>query len=186
MPDLAATFAPWTTSDSAGPSYPYLRVRAGIALIGLSSGVPTPPFIAAGRLGKPQCEACASLLSQCAREGLIRVVMIHHPPYRGGAKMGRGLADADLFEAMIRRAGAELVIHGHNHRLSVAHLKGPERNVPVVGVASASALRGSTEHRAGYNIFEIAGTTKSPRITAQARGLLPGGRAIGDLRPILL
>ena len=125
MPDLAATFIPWTSDDTGSASFPYLRVRGGVALIGLSSAVPTPPFIASGRLGRRQCEACASLLSRCARQGLVRVVMIHHPPHRGGARLGRALADADLFEAMIRHAGAELVIHGHNHRLSVAHLKGP-------------------------------------------------------------
>jgi 3',5'-cyclic AMP phosphodiesterase CpdA len=186
MPDLAATFAPWTTGDNGSSSYPYLRVRGGVALIGLSSGVPTLPFIAAGRLGRRQCEACATLLSRCAREGLVRVVMIHHPPYRGGARFGRALADADAFEAMIRRAGAELVIHGHNHRLSVTHLEGPQRKVPVVGVASASALRGSAEHRAGYNIFEIEGSAKDPRIKARMRGLLPSGHEIGDLRMIRL
>ncbi|MGH6676242.1 MAG: metallophosphoesterase family protein [Xanthobacteraceae bacterium] len=186
MPDLSATFVPWITGDAGIPAYPYLRVRGNVALIGLSSAVPTPPFIASGRLGRPQCEACASLLSKCAREGLVRVVMIHHPPYRGGARLGRTLSDADLFEAMIRRAGAELVIHGHNHRLSVAHLEGPTHKVPVVGVVSASALRGGAGHHAGYNLFEIDGTAKEPRITARMRGLLPGRRAIGDLRPIAL
>ena len=186
MPDLAATFAPWTTGDNGSSSYPYLRVRGGVALIGLSSGVPTLPFVAAGRLGRRQCEACATLLSRCAREGFVRVVMIHHPPYRGGARFGRALADADAFEAMIRRAGAELVIHGHNHRLSVTHLEGPQRKVPVVGAASASALRGSAEHRAGYNIFDIEGSAKDPRIKARMRGLLPGGRELGDLRMIRL
>jgi 3',5'-cyclic AMP phosphodiesterase CpdA len=186
MPDLAATFAPWTTGDAGSSTYPYLRVRGGVALIGLSSAVPTPPFMASGRLGRQQCDACASLLSQCARQGLVRVVMIHHPPNRGGARFGRALVDADAFEAMIRQAGAELVIHGHNHRLSVVHLDGPGSKVPVVGVASASALRGTADHRAGYNIYEIEGTTKDPRIKARMRGLLPGGHEIGDLRPIRL
>jgi 3',5'-cyclic AMP phosphodiesterase CpdA len=186
MPDLSATFVPWITGDAGVTSYPYLRVRGNVAFIGLSSAVPTPPFIASGRLGRRQCEACASLLSKCAREGLVRVVMIHHPPYCGGARFGRALSDADLFEAMIRRAGAELVIHGHNHRLSVVHLDGPNHKVPVVGVASASALRSGPEHRAGYHLFEIDGTTKQPRIAARMRGLLPGGRGIGDLRSIAL
>lgn len=186
MPDLAATFVPWTTSDAGGSSFPYLRLRNGVALIGLSSAVPTPPFIASGRLGRQQCESCATLLSQCARQGLVRVVMVHHPPYRGGARFGRALVDADVFEAMLRRVGAELVIHGHNHRASVVHLEGPQRKVPVVGVASASASLGSAEHRAGYNIFEIGGTTKAPAIKARIRGLLPGTRQIGDLRRIEL
>jgi 3',5'-cyclic AMP phosphodiesterase CpdA len=184
VPDLAKTFLPWTTGDAGSHSFPYLRVRGGVALIGLSSAVPTLPFIASGRLGRRQCEACASLLSRCARQGLVRVVMIHHPPFRGGARLGRALADADAFEAMIRQAGAELVIHGHNHCLSVVHLEGRAGKVPVVGVASASALRGTADHRAGYNIFEIEGTAKDPRIKARMRGLLPGGREIGDLRPI--
>lgn len=184
MPDLAATFVPWTKGDAGELTFPYLRVRKGVALIGLSSGVPTPPFIASGRLGPRQCDACATLLSQTAREGLVRVVMIHHPPYRGGARIGRTLADADHFEALIRWAGAELVIHGHNHRLSVTHLEGPGRKVPVVGVASASAARGTADHRAGYNIFEIEGTLKDHQIRARMRGLLPDGSEIGDLRLI--
>lgn len=187
MPDLAATFVPWTMGDTgSSPPFPYLRVRGGVALIGLSSAVPTPPFVASGRLGRNQREACATLLNQCARDGLIRVVMIHHPPFRGGARLGRGLADAAAFEGIIRQSGAELVIHGHNHRLSVVHLEGPHRKVPVVGVASASALSGTAGHRAGYNIFEFEGTAENYRIRARMRGLLPTGREIGDICPIEL
>ncbi len=185
MPDLAATFAPWTKGDGGETSYPYLRLRRNVALIGLSSGVPTPPFIASGRLGRQQCEAAAKLLAEAGRAGHVRVVMIHHPPQRGGAALGRALSDAEDFEAMIRRIGAELILHGHNHRHSVAHMEGPDRPVPVVGVASASAIRGTPEHRAGYHIFEIDGTTKEPRIRARARGIGPEGRTeIRDLGPI--
>lgn len=185
MPDLAATFAPWTKGDRGETSYPYLRLRGNVALIGLSSGVPTPPFIASGRLGWQQCEAVAKLLAEAGRAGHVRVVMIHHPPHKGGAALGRALSDAEDFEAVIRRIGAELIIHGHNHRHSVAHMEGPDRPVPVVGVASASAIRGTPEHRAGYHIFEIDGTTKEPRIRARARGIGPEGRTeIRDLGPI--
>ncbi len=51
LPYLAATFAPWTKGDAGESTFPYLRVREGVALIGLSSAVPTPPLIASGRLG---------------------------------------------------------------------------------------------------------------------------------------
>ncbi len=187
MPDLAATFAPWTKGDASETGYPYLRLRGNVALIGLSSGVPTLPFIASGRLGRAQCAAAAKLLAEAGRAGHVRVVMIHHPPHRAGAAFGRALTDASDFEAMIRRAGAELIIHGHNHRPSVAHIEGPDRPVPVVGVASASAIRGTPEHRAGYHIFEIDGTAKEPRIKGRIRGIAPGGKAeIGDLGPIVL
>jgi 3',5'-cyclic AMP phosphodiesterase CpdA len=185
LPYLAATFAPWSRGD-AGETFPYLRVREGVALIGLSSAVPTLPLDASGRAGRAQLAAATELLSQAAQDGLIRVVMIHHPPHQGGAKFARGLSDASKFEAMIRRVGAELIIHGHNHKLSIAHLPGPARQVPVIGVASASAIHDSGAHRAGYNLFEIEGTQKSPSIRARMRGLLPGGREVGDLRRIVI
>jgi 3',5'-cyclic AMP phosphodiesterase CpdA len=54
MEGLAETFAPWTSSDTGadGPNrFPFLRVRREVALIGLSSGVPTGPLMATGRLG---------------------------------------------------------------------------------------------------------------------------------------
>ena len=187
MSDLAATFAPWTKGDRGEPAYPYLRLRGNVALIGLSSGVPTAPFIASGRLGRKQCEAAAKLLAEAGRAGHVRVVMIHHPPQRDGATFGRALTDARDFESVIRRIGAELIIHGHNHRLSVTHMEGPDRPVPVVGVASASAIRGTPGHRAGYHIFEIDGTAKEPRIRGRVRGIAPGGKAeIVDLGPIVL
>ena len=58
--------------------------------------------------------------------------------------------------------------------------------MPVIGVASASANHGIHDHRAGYNLFRIEGSQKKPRISGRMRGLLPGGREIGDLRPIVL
>jgi 3',5'-cyclic AMP phosphodiesterase CpdA len=186
LPYLATTFAAWTRSDSGAPGFPYLRVREGVAIIGLSSAVPTAPLIASGRVGRRQRAAAAELLERTGRDGLIRVVLIHHPPHRNGAKFARGLADAAQFEAMIRRQGAELVLHGHNHRLSVTHIPGPGRQVPVIGVAAASATQGTHDHRASYNLFRIEGSQKTPRISGHMRGLLPGGRAFGELRPIVL
>ena len=48
VPWINETFAPWCSSDGeAHTQFPYLRVRGQIALIGLSSGVPTAPFMAA-------------------------------------------------------------------------------------------------------------------------------------------
>jgi len=195
MPDLARVFAPWTKGDSskadwtkpetpAAETYPYLRVRDSVALIGLSSGVPTPFFIASGRLGQRQLSACEQILVETARRGLVRVVMIHHPPLLRPSNVARGLADARDFETMLQRTGAELVIHGHEHRLSVTHLKGDGRPVPVVGVPSASTKRGLTQHRAGYNLYEISGSGCDCRIEARARGLLPGTSVVGDLGPI--
>lgn len=187
MPDLARVFAPWTKGErSDGALFPYLRVRGPVALIGLSSGEPTPFFIASGRLGREQLRAAEALLLNSGKRGLVRVVLIHHPPQCAAPSLGRGLTDARDFEAIIRRAGAELILHGHNHKLRVAHMEGPVGPIPVVGAPSASAIRGAPRHRAGYNLFEIAGSGRDYKIEARARGLLPGVMTVGDLGPIPL
>lgn len=188
LPHLASAFRPWITSDvETGGAYPYMRVRGQVALIGLSSGVPTAPFLASGKLGERQREKLGGLLDSAREKNLARVVMLHHPPHRIGASMGRGLTDAHEFELVIARHGAELILHGHNHRLSVAHLRGPDRKpVPVVGVASASAAGGSRTHRAGYNLFRIARKDGGFTVTAGARGLMDDRQTIGELGPIAL
>ena len=106
--------------------------------------------------------------------------MIHHPPTRSGASYGRGLRDARSFEKVIAKHGADLVLHGHNHRQSVVKIKGPEGEVPVVGVASASAVPGSPNHRAAYHLYRIERENGRAAIMMQVRGLLPSG-AIGDV-----
>src|SRR5215831_58125 len=48
--------------------FPSLRRRGPLALIGLSSAVPTPPFMATGTLGRNQLDALARLLERLAAE----------------------------------------------------------------------------------------------------------------------
>ncbi|MGH6794656.1 MAG: metallophosphoesterase family protein, partial [Methylocella sp.] len=156
------------------------------ALIGLSSAVPTPLFIAAGYLGRRQLQAAERLLVETGRRGLTRVVMLHHPPQTVASQFGRGLVDAGRFAALIRRAGAELIVHGHNHRLCLARMEAPKGLVPVVGVPSASVIRGTLHYRAGYHLFEISGSGTDCKIAARARGLLVGKAAVGDLGPLVL
>jgi len=187
LPDLASAFAPWTTGEKPpGESFPYLRIRGDVALIGLSSGVPTPLFIASGYLGKSQLQAAEKFLTETGERGLVRVIMLHHPPEATASHLARGLTDARSFAALIRRAGAELIIHGHNHKLSLKRLQGPHGLVPVVGVPSASAVHGKPHHRAGYHLFEISGRGTDCKITARARGILPGTSIVGDLGPLTL
>ena len=133
----------YMASDGAaapkGPGdFPILRRRDGVALIGLSTAVPTLPLMATGRLGEAQIARAGDLLKKLRREGLFRIVMIHHPPV--GASRFKRLSDAADFAAMIREAGCELILHGHNHRSEVALIsKAPPGSVPVLGVTSASA-----------------------------------------------
>jgi 3',5'-cyclic AMP phosphodiesterase CpdA len=146
--------------------FPYVRRLGRIALIGLNSAVITPPAVASGRLGTAQIEATRAILRQLAFEDMFRLVMIHHPPLPGQAKARRELRDAHAFAAMLLDAGAELVVHGHNHRTMQAALPLASRNakgagasaaLPVIGVASASAAKvHGSEDLARYHLFAIS------------------------------
>ncbi|MGI3899546.1 MAG: metallophosphoesterase family protein [Janthinobacterium lividum] len=190
LPHLASTFAPWVveagTVDGMPFAFPYLRRRGPLALIGLTSAIPTAPLLASGSLGHAQRDGFARLLAAAAAEGLVRVVLIHHPPHVTGAKRGRGLRDAGAFESVIARHGAELVIHGHNHRTSVAHLPGPRGPVPVVGVPSCSAVPGTHGHLAAYHLYRFEPRDGGFDVTASRRGLLLGRDGIDDLGPLTL
>ena len=176
QPEIERHWGPWMTSDSGRfEGFPYVRMMGPMALIGLCSGVSTWPLLATGRLGQVQLEKLRSALRFLKLQGLARVILIHHPPYCGGATFGRTLTDANAFEAVIAEVGAELILHGHNHRTSIAHLAGPDGPVPVVGAPSASAARGTPGHRAGYNLFDFDMTEKGVAISGQTRGLLENG-----------
>ena len=172
---LRQTFAPWTE----GYRFPYLKRRGEVALIGLNSGVPTLPFLATGRLGTTQLEALRAMLKDCA--GLARVVMIHHPPMRGGkAPLLRGLDDSAAFEAVITDVGAELILHGHTHRVMAHALPSPGGLIPVLGAPSASAHAADAAHRACYYLIDLDKDRGRWSVTWRARGLLLDSEAIGE------
>lgn len=154
--------------------FPTLRRRGPVALVGLNSGVPKPPLLATGSLGGAQIAAAEKLLADLGREGLCRVVMIHHPPLTTESRFKR-LTDAAAFQAMIRRVGCEIVLHGHNHRSEVAHIAGPQGAIPVVGVTSASAAPESKYGRARYHLIGIERETAGWRITLDIRALKADG-----------
>lgn len=180
---LGRDMALWCRSEDGAEGYPWLKVRQHVAMIGLSSAVPTGPLMAWGRLGQEQIDKTEMLLRYAAKRDLKRVVLIHHPPHVGGAKAGRELKDAAALEAMIAAAGAELVIHGHNHQTSLAWIDSGSGRVPVVGVPSASMGARSHGEKAGWHLIVIP-ESDGP-ITIERRGLTPTG-GIGPLGEMVL
>ncbi len=154
--------------------FPTVRRRGPLALVGLSSAVPKPPFFATGTLGEAQIERAGQLLAQLGREDVCRVVLIHHPPLTTEGRFKR-LTDATAFQAMIRRAGCELVLHGHNHRSEVAQIAGPAGAVPVVGVTSASAAPGSKYGRARWHLIRVTREAAGWRLDVELRALRADG-----------
>jgi 3',5'-cyclic AMP phosphodiesterase CpdA len=165
----------YIAGDGAAPAegfdvFPTVRRRGEIALVGLSTGVPKPPLLATGNLGEIQIARTEKLLAELGREGLCRVVLIHHPPLKGESRF-KHLTDTAEFQAMIRRVGCELVLHGHNHRSEVARIEGPLGLIPVVGVASASAAPDSKYGRARYHLIHIERNDDSWMLRIELRAL---------------
>jgi len=185
MPMLKAVFEPWTTGDSGVSGFPYLRVRGEIAIIGLSSAVPTGPLMATGTLGRNQLDAFAALLEATGDNGLGRVVLIHHPPLAKGAPPFRGLTDAAAFGRVIRTRGAEAILHGHSHRRLVRALPSPACRtvggaVPVLGAPSAAAAAHDPRYRAAYHLVCLEREGDRWGVSARSRGLALEGDRIGE------
>jgi 3',5'-cyclic AMP phosphodiesterase CpdA len=161
-----------------GSGFPFLRRRGAVALIGLSSAVPTTLLLGIGRLGTAQLGRLAHLLESCGQQGLFRVVLIHHPPRSSSRRYFKRLVDGPRFLAILAQYGAELVIHGHDHAHSLIYIDGPRRPIPVAGVPSASQI--PPEHRAGggYNLYRIDGEPGTWRCEIDARGLAPDGESV--------
>jgi 3',5'-cyclic AMP phosphodiesterase CpdA len=151
--------------------FPTLRRRGPLALIGLCSALPTAPFLATGELGAAQLSRLEVILREVGREGLCRVVLVHHRPTLGEA-MRRSLLDGSRLREVISRAGAELVLHGHSHRTVYSQIGVGTHPIPVVGVRSASDGTGRRDKSAGYHLLEIeAREGGGHRIRVRERGV---------------
>lgn len=188
LPEMLKVFGPYMRSDGENDvipqRFPYLRRRGPVALIGVNTGVPTLPFMATGTVGEPQRATLARLLDETRDQGLFRVVMIHHPPQRSSARFGRALKDAEAVTDLLARHGAELVLHGHNHRHSLSRIAGKSGEIPVLGVASASAVPGTPHHRAEYHLIRIDCTSRVMEI--ERRGYVNHGEMPDTLDKILI
>jgi 3',5'-cyclic AMP phosphodiesterase CpdA len=149
-------------------TFPFLRRRDGVALIALSSAVPTGAFMATGRLGPSQLARLGDMLA--ASRGLFRVVLIHHPPVTPESRHLRRLVDAAELRQVLAEHGAELLLHGHDHRRAIVWLDGPHGPIPAIGVPSASArMPHRAEGAAGYTLLRIDGAAPAWRCEIIAR-----------------
>lgn len=161
-------------------SFPSLRIRGPVALIGISTAHPTPPLLATGSIGQRQLERLADILDETGRRHLVRVVLIHHPPVRGAVPWRNRLTDREAFHALLVRYGAELILHGHAHRTCTSYLETPWGKVAAIGVPSASALGRTERRRARYHLFRLMRTGETWRMRLTIRVYSPAERRFVD------
>jgi 3',5'-cyclic AMP phosphodiesterase CpdA len=147
-------FGEYLRADEPAPhAFPFLRRRGPVALIGLSSAVPTAPLMATGRLGATQIAALEHILVSLSAEQVFRVLLVHHP-LRSDSRPKR-LTDSSALIALLGKHGVELILHGHDHIHSTMWFDGPDRKIPSIGVPAASALARGRHPSAAYNLYKI-------------------------------
>jgi 3',5'-cyclic AMP phosphodiesterase CpdA len=167
----AETWADYVRGDIDGGNgaFPFVRRRGPVALIGLSSAVPTLPLMATGRLGRAQLQALERILAQLASEQAFRVLLVHHPLH--STSRVKRLTDSRQLRALIKQHGVELVLHGHDHIHSTMWLEGPSGEIPAVGVPSASAIAHRHYPAAAFNLFSIEQTNDGWHVEQTVRAI---------------
>ena len=180
-------WGPWMTGDGQKApadrhAFPYLRVRGQVALVGVSSARATAPFMANGFFREDQSHRLGALLDKAAKQGLFRVVMIHHPPVRGAVAQHKRLFGIGNFQKTISRHGAELILHGHSHESSLHWIGGKRHHpVPAVGVAAGGQSIGGSHPPAQWNLLEISGEPEAWSLSLIRRGLSGPTLPVGEL-----
>ncbi len=179
--DYATTDPGWEWNEDHRHSaddilhWPIVRVRGELALVGVSTSRATPWFTAYGKLGPGQLARLGQVMADPRLAGKVRVVAIHHPPAGVRARNRiRGLRDHAEFARVMAAAGAELVVHGHEHRDMHETLAGPGgATIPVRGIASGTYFHNKPDRTARYRIFDITNgaiTNHHVRVWDPARG----------------
>jgi 3',5'-cyclic AMP phosphodiesterase CpdA len=178
---FAQAWGPYLGGDDAQGSgtFPSLRRRGPLALVSLSSAVPTAPLMATGTLGHAQLDDLERMLAGLAAEQAFRVLLVHHPLL--SSSRFKRLTDAADLLALLKRHGVELVLHGHDHVHSTIRIEGPNGAIPAVGVPSASALAHGRYPAAAYNLFAIERDGAAWRVEQTVRGIDDALR-VGPLR----
>jgi 3',5'-cyclic AMP phosphodiesterase CpdA len=141
----------------AGP-YPCVKLRGPAAIIAVSSGVPRPPFIAAGFVGEKQLDALARVLAHPEVSRRTAVILIHHPPVDRRNRLAQlrdGLVDAAPFRRALAPLARGLVLFGHLHVRVRCVLQTPAGALNVVAASGAALDHPDPSVRAGFNFYDI-------------------------------
>jgi 3',5'-cyclic AMP phosphodiesterase CpdA len=180
-----ADFMRGDADAATGPvRMPFLRRRGPLALIGVSTAVPTAPLLATGRLGAAQREALDRILNQLSTEAIFRVLLIHHP-LRSKSRYKR-LTDSAQLLPLLKRHGVDLILHGHDHLHSTTWFDGPHGRIPALGVPSASSLAHGRYPGAAYNLLSIERDGDAWRCEHRVRGIDEALRVVDLERATLL
>ena len=156
--EYIASDLPELAVDVGVGRFPFVKLRGPAAIIGLSSAVPRPPFVAAGRLGKKQVAALGDVLRHPEVRARTPIVLLHHPAHNPLSRVKtllEGLQDAALLWTGVRDLTRGMILHGHLHARMQRALPTSAGRLHAVGATSASLHHGEPARMAGFNLYEV-------------------------------
>jgi Icc-related predicted phosphoesterase len=136
-------------------TFPYIKKIKNIALIGISTAVPSPPFMCWGRVSKEQLMKLEKILSSIEKENNFVLLFLHHPIHHYGAFNHKGLLNKEELIETISKFNIHLIIHGHLHREIHNSIQIKDISVPCIGAPSGSRDKNSGLSYLEYQIDKI-------------------------------
>jgi 3',5'-cyclic AMP phosphodiesterase CpdA len=139
-------------------AFPCVKLRGPLAIIGLSSAVPRPPFIAAGYVGEQQLIALERVLAHPEVVRRTPVILIHHPPIDRRIRIKQlrdGLVDAASLRSVLAPLGRGLILFGHLHVRVRCVLPTPSGALDVICASGAALDHPDPSIRAGFNVYDV-------------------------------
>lgn len=153
-----ASDLPEIARDLPAGRFPCVKLRGPVAVIALSSGVPRPPFIAAGYVGPSQLQAFEAVLAHPEVQRRTPIVLIHHPPVDGRLRLLQlrdGLVDGAALRSALAPLARGLVLFGHLHVRVRCQLRTTSGKLDVIGASGAALDHPDVSVRAGLNLYEL-------------------------------
>ena len=173
------TDLPELARDLPAGRFPCVKLRQGVAVIGLSSAVPRPPFVSAGRLGPVQLRALEHVLVHPEVRRRTPVVLVHHPPVDRRPSVLRfrdGLVDLPALQRVLAPLDRGALLFGHLH-LRVRHELGTcAGRLDVIGASGAALDHPDPSVRAGFNLYQFEEDGSLASVEAHVLG--PDGGAM--------
>lgn len=145
----AAIYESWAEylfQDGATGHFPVMRKLGKLSLIGLSTAIASPLFMATGKLESAQLEELARLLEAAAAEQQLTCLLVHHPPLPGMAIWRKALSNSQALQDVLELFPPALMFHGHLHH-NREYLWGDSRIYCTAAASSASD--------ASYRVIDI-------------------------------
>ena len=141
----------------AGP-FPSVKLRGPVVFIGISSAIPRPPFVSAGRIGRRQIEAVERVLAHPAVRRRTPILLLHHPPVDERPRIAQlrdGLVDAAALRAELARVPRAVVLFGHLHVRRRWTMRTASGAVELIAASGAALDHEDASVRAGFNLYEV-------------------------------